>query len=303
MAAGTCWGSSGLVMRYLAASGFEAVEISALRLLVGTLALFAVLQRQRACVSMAIRWQQLPWLVVMGTGCLFLYSFCYAQAVQTISLSLVAVLIYTSPAIVMLISALLFHEALTAGKFAALALTITGCCLASGLFTGARGYSPQGIGFALSAALLYALYAILAKFQTRRSDALTVTAWCLLFGAAGAMLTVNFPHCISIFRQHPSVFIWVIIAGIFNTALPYLLYTMAVHGGDAGKAAMMASVEPVVATLLGALVFHEALTAGSLLAPLIVLSGLYIMNRSSTVREPAALASAALSQREEKNAK
>jgi drug/metabolite transporter (DMT)-like permease len=284
MASGICWGTSGLVMRYLSAYGFDAAEIGALRLLIAAGVMIAVAMRRPAGMYISLR--QLPWLAVMGAGCLFLFSLCYVLSVQEVSLSLTAVLIYTSPAIVMLLSVPIFNEPLTRHKLLALALTFCGCSLAAGLFPATLHYSWRGIGFALLAALLYALYAVLAKVQTRRCDALTVTAWSMLFGAAAAVATVNIPHGLNILRTEPGSLLWVAVIGILNTALPYLLYTWAVSLGEASKAAMMASVEPVVATLLGMTVFHETPGLWACLGILLVISGLLVMNRSGVGHKP-----------------
>ncbi len=277
MAAGVCWGSSGLVMRQMGAYGLDTAEIGALRLLVAALIVCAIALCRSS--GMRIKPRQLPWLLVMGAGCLCLYSLCYVLAVQAISLSLTAVLIYTSPAIVMVLSVAVFHDPMTRGKAGALGLTFAGCCLVTGVISGAGEFSWRGVGFGLLAALLYALYTILAKIQTRECAALTVTAWSLLFGAVSAMLAVNIPHCLGVLRAAPAALLWAMLAGVVNTALPYLLYTVAVSRGEAGNAAMMACVEQVVATLLGAMVFHEIPGAGAIMGIMLVIAGLGVMTR------------------------
>lgn len=267
-------------MRYLGAYGFNAVEIGTLRLLIAAGAISVVALHRPGGMRIGLR--QLPWLAAMGAGCLFLYSLCYVLAVQEVSLSLTSVLIYTSPGIVMLLSAMIFHEPLTRHKLFALALTFIGCSLAAGLFPVALHYSWRGIGFALLAALLYALYAVLAKIQTQRCDAVTVTAWSMLFGAVAALATVDIPHGLSVLHAAPGSLLWVMVIGLLNTALPYLLYTRAVSEGEASQAAMMASVEPLVATLLGMAVFHEIPGIWAALGALLVISGLWVMNRTAS---------------------
>lgn len=267
-------------MRYLGAYGFNAVEIGTLRLLIAAGAISVVALHRPAGMRIGLR--QLPWLAAMGAGCLFLYSLCYVLAVQAVSLSLTSVLIYTSPGIVMLLSAMIFHEPLTRHKLLALAQTFIGCSLAAGLFPVALHYSWRGIGFALLAALLYALYAVLAKRQTQRCDAVTVTAWSMLFGAVAALATVDIPHGLSVLHAAPGALLWVMVIGLLNTALPYLLYTQAVSEGEASQAAMMASVEPLVATLLGMAVFHEIPGIWAALGALLVISGLWVMNRTAS---------------------
>lgn len=261
-------------MRFLGAYGFEAVEIATLRLLIaaGVVSTLAL----RHAKGMRIPVRQLPWLAMMGAGCLFLYSLCYVRAVEEISLSLTAVLIYTSPAMVMLLSAAFFQEPLTRPKLLALTLTFCGCSLAAGLFPATLHYSWRGIGFALLAALLYALYAVLAKQRAQQCDALTITAWSMVFGAVAALVIVDIPHGLRLVRASPGSLIWIVIIGLLNTALPYLLYTRAVSLGEASQAAMMASVEPIVATLLGMAVFHEIPGIWAWLGIFLVISGLRI---------------------------
>lgn len=278
LGAGICWGTSGLVMRHLGAYGFTAAEIGALRLTVAAAAVSIIALRRPG--GMHIRLRQLPSLAIMGAGCLFFYSLCYVLSVRELSLSLTAVLVYTSPAIVMLISVRVFCEPLTPRKTVALGLTLGGICLAAGVSPAAQHYSARGIGFGLLAALLYALYAVLAKIEARRGNPLTITVWCFIFGTAAALCAVDIPHGLAILYAAPGSVVWIAVIGILNTALPYLLYTQAIGQGEAGKAAMMASIEPVVATLSGMIFFHETLGLWACLGMLLTIAGLMVMNRS-----------------------
>ena len=60
--------------------------------------------------------------------------------------------------------------------------------------------------------------------------------------------------------------------------LPYFLYTYGLTGLETGKASILASVEPVVATLIGILVFHETLTPVALAGILLVLAAVVLLN-------------------------
>ena len=56
---------------------------------------------------------------------------------------------------------------------------------------------------------------------------------------------------------------------------------------ETGKAAVMASTEPVVATLVGAVLFHETLTAKSALGVVLVLAAIAALNlKPRRKREP-----------------
>ena len=70
-----------------------------------------------------------------------------------------------------------------------------------------------------------------------------------------------------------------VLAGLVTCYLPYLLYTFGLTGLETGRASILASVEPVVATLLGVLVYHEKLSLTGALGILCVLAAVVLLNR------------------------
>jgi len=69
----------------------------------------------------------------------------------------------------------------------------------------------------------------------------------------------------------PAVWGWVVLLGAGPTFLAYRLYTAGLQWIPASTAAIVATVEPVVAALLGWLVLGEALTGGQGVGALLVL--------------------------------
>ena len=61
------------------------------------------------------------------------------------------------------------------------------------------------------------------------------------------------------------------------TVLPYLFYTKGLEGVESGKASIIANVEPVVAALLGVVLFHEQLSVWVLLGIVCVLCGVVLL--------------------------
>ena len=58
-----------------------------------------------------------------------LFSWCYFTGMQAASLAVMAVLLYTAPVFVMLMSIVFFREKLTGAKLTALVLCLAGCVL------------------------------------------------------------------------------------------------------------------------------------------------------------------------------
>ncbi len=93
----------------------------------------------------------------LGTGIcsIVFFNFCYFKAITMTSLSVAAILLYTAPAIVMVLSYFLFKEKLTKRKLLALAMTFAGCVLVTGILTEKGSVSFGGLSPATSATLIF----------------------------------------------------------------------------------------------------------------------------------------------------
>ena len=76
----------------------------------------------------------------------------------------------------------------------------------------------------------------------------------------------------------PAAVMLCIASGLFCTVAPYLLYTKGLEGVESGQAAILATVEPVVAALVGILVFREPVTVGKLLGIILILAAIVLMS-------------------------
>ena len=107
ISAAVCWGLIGLFVRTLAAQGFSSMQIVALRSLAAAICVTLPLL-QSGSAALRIRLRDL-WLFV-GTGIcsLVFFNYCYFNAMQQTSLAVAALLLYTAPVFVMLMSLLCF---------------------------------------------------------------------------------------------------------------------------------------------------------------------------------------------------
>ena len=175
-------------------------------------------------------------------------------------------------------AALCFHERLTARKLLALGLAFSGCVLVSGFSGGSLTF--YGLLVGLGAGVGYALYSILGTVALRRYPPLTVTTWTFLFAAVGSWFLSNPASLLTAMRAAPAGTLAWLIPGtaVLTAVIPYLAYTKGLQNTEAGRAAILATVEPVVATLMGALVFHETLSLTALLGIALVLGSIALLN-------------------------
>mgnify|MGYP002441217819 CR=1 FL=1 len=212
-----------------------------------------------------------------GTGIvsLLLFSWCYFSGMQEASLSVMAVLLYTSPAFIMLLSVLLFRETLTRQKLLALVLTFTGCCL---VFTGGLSLTTKGMLFGLGAAFFYALYSIFSRYAIERGyGSWTITFYTFLFCLLASAPLAHWGLIASALSSGVSVPVYALLMGLLTGFLAYIFYTKGLEGMESSRAGILASVEPVVGTIIGTLVFHEPLPVQSVLGIALVLGGIVVL--------------------------
>lgn len=276
--AGSLWGSIGLFVRALAGTGLSSLQLVFLRSVVTAVGLFFYLLLFRR-EALKIKWKDI-W-VFLGTGILSIlfFSVCYFSTIQMASLSVAAVLLYTSPVFVMLLSLVFFREKLTGKKILALCCCLSGCALVSGIL-GAGGLSLPALITGLLSGLGYSLYSIFGKFAVQKGyGALTTTFYTFLISALAALPFVGLSEIPGKFAAQSGSPLLMILMGIVTSVLPYLLYTYGLSGTTPGKASIFASVEPVVAMLLGLFFFGEALSISSALGIALVLAAVALLSR------------------------
>ena len=279
--AGCFWGSMGIFVRRLTEYGFTAVQIVSIRVTLAALFFCIILLiKDRSGFRIALR--DLPLFLGLGFGSILFFTVCYFTAITMMPLSTAAILLYTSPIWIMLMSVLFFHEKLSGKKLLALALAFAGCVLVSGI--SGEGITLTGLFVGLGSGLGYGLYSILGTVALRKYSPYTVTAYTFLFAAAGSWLICGPADMISKFTaaQDPvSLLLFCGLTALVTAVIPFLFYTLGLRTVEASRAGILATVEPLVATLVGILAFSEPLTLLPALGILLILSAVIILNRKA----------------------
>ena len=278
------WGSMGIFVRNLTAAGFSAIQIAAIRITLAAL-FFAALLLVKDRAGFRISLRDLPLFLGLGFGSVLLFTVCYYTAMTMMSLSTAAILLYTSPIWIILMSALFFKEAMNGRKILALVLAFGGCVLVSGV--SGEAVSTVGLLFGLGAGFGYALYSILGTVALRRYSPYAVTTYTFLIAAAGSWLICKPADMIQVFaaaKNPMGLMLFCCLTALITAVIPYLTYTLGLRTVEAGKAGILATVEPIVATLVGVFVFSEPLTAFAVIGIILVLAAVVVLNwRRDTV--------------------
>lgn len=275
--AGCLWGTMGIFVRHLNAIGLEAMEIVEARAVLTAAAMFAALvlfRRDLLRVNIRDLW------VFAGGGIVsvILFNFCYFQTIQRASLSTAAILLYTSPVFVLLLSVPLFGEKLTKKKILCLMMAITGCALSGGL-AGGMALSPMTLLFGLGSGFGYGLYSIFSRFALQKGyHPITITAYIFLFGALGGLPLTDFGQLIRVAGADGSNLAYLGAYTLVTTIVPYISYTTGLQQVENGVAAVLACIEPVMATVFGIFFFSEMPDLSGWLGILLVLIALTALN-------------------------
>ena len=277
--AGTLWGLIGLFVNLLAAKGFAPLQITTLR--VTAALLFTALIIWRTDIRQFFI-RPKDWWMFFGNGVIGLvfFNWCYFNAIAGGSLAVAALLLYTAPVFVMLMSVILFHEKLTKEKIIALILTFIGCGCITGAFAGNLSVSRETFLYGLASGFGYALYSIFGKPATKRYSALTVSLWCFIFAA---VFTLPLSGLVSKAPLFSDRMIWggILGIGLISCVFPNVLYMRGLQQLEAGHAAILATIEPVVAAIVSYLFLGEAFTWQKVLGIVLILSAVPILNRNA----------------------
>lgn len=276
MAGAALWGIIGVFVQFLFAAGFSALEIVTLRVTTAAAMLTGYLAvRHPTLLVIDVR----DVLSFVGTGIfsIVFFNWAYFTAIGEVSLSVAVMLLYTGPAFVVLLSRLFFGEPLTARKGVALLLTLAGCILVVQLLPLHRQHvSWYGLLLGLGSGLGYALYSIFGKQALRRYEPLTVITYTFLFASA-ALLPFNIFRMETAQLASLSTWLWIAGLGFFPTALAYGLYTTGLSMIESGRASVTATVEPVVATVVGVALFNDMLTVYQLAGMVLVVAAVVLV--------------------------
>ena len=257
--AGTLWGCIGIFVRHYTALGLSSMQTVTIRMTIAAIlfALFVLIyQPKRYKIRLKDLW------IFLGSGVISVgfFTYCYFTSIELSSLSVAAVLLYTAPAFVMLFSLIFFKERMTIPKSISLVLAVLGCAMTTGVIGGRLNVTLAGFLFGLGSGICYALYSIFSRFALNRGyEPFTITLYTFLFAAIFSLLATDVRPVLHIVTADLGSIGYAVLFAMVSCVLPYVFYTLGLKHIASSTASIIATVEPVVATVIGAVVFSEPL--------------------------------------------
>ena len=276
LAAGVFWGVIGLFTRNLSAAGMTSAGVLIVRS-GGCAVLFSLWALLRDKRLFRFAWKD-AWLLGLFGLVTFFFTYCYYQSIDKGSLSMACTLMYSAPVFVMVMSLFIFGERFSRRKLFALLCAVAGCALVSGVLEGNAAAGAAGVVYGLLAGIGYATYSVCIKALSNRGvDTLTINVWGWIVCAALGLIVWGPSPAAPMLASGRNA---LLCAGLIVVSgfLPALLYSLGLRGEEAGRGAVMASVEPVVASLTGFVAFSERPTLLGLIGVVLVLAAVALLN-------------------------
>jgi len=275
--AAICFATTG-TSRALGPDSATSLGVAAIRFIVGAIALFAVTALIRKPHVTTVSPPLYIWIIA-GFG-QAVYGATFFAAVHETGVAVgTVVALGSAPILTGILSAVLFRSLPTRRWMLATAVAISGMSLIV-LSGNDTNVSVTGIMYALGAGLGYALFALASK-RIVEAGVSSDVAMSRVFGIAAVMLapTLLFVDTDWIFTTGGiSLGLWL---GIVTVALAYWAYASGLAHLEPRETTMITLAEPVVATVLGALVLDERPATLAWLGIILVIAALAYESKSA----------------------
>ncbi|EKN69545.1 hypothetical protein BABA_08961 [Neobacillus bataviensis LMG 21833] len=272
------WGMIAIFVRKLTDAGFTPMEIVTIRVVTAAI-LLGLIGAVKYRPQMKIKFPDIGLFIGTGICSIVLFNWCYFSAINQMNLSLAVILLYTAPAFVTILSYLFLKEKMDATKILSVFATIAGCVLVAGVNLNATAaIRPIGVLIGLGAGFGYALYTIFGKFALKKYPTFTVTLYTFM---VASLVLLPVTHLWDKWNLLISgeIVLYGIGLGLFPTVIAYLLYTKGLEKVEGSKAAIIATVEPVVATILSVFLYAEGFGAIQAVGTILILMSVLLINR------------------------
>jgi drug/metabolite transporter (DMT)-like permease len=286
MIAATLWAVNGAVSKVILTSGVSSLRLAEVRSAGAFVVLAAVLAAAQPA-ALRLRAREIPYLVLFGAGGLAFVQLFYFLALHRLAIGIALLIEYLAPVLVALWARFVLRQPVRKRIWAALALAVAGLALVVEIWSG-LSLDAAGVGAALAGAGCYALYLLLAEHGVGERDPVSLVCFGFFFatllwsclqpwwsfpgGIVGADVSLR-GHLSSLHLPVWSLMAWMIVLG---TVVPFALLVASLRHIPATRAAIVAMLEPVVATIVAYAWLGESLTTVQLAGGFVVLAAIFL---------------------------
>ncbi|HEX6140946.1 MAG TPA: DMT family transporter [Candidatus Limnocylindria bacterium] len=280
--AAACFGTLGPLSRFATEAGVDSLVLVTWRAGLGAACMLLFLVLRHATGSARQRLRDLPardrWFMAAAAVANTILNLSVFVAFQRISIALALLVFYLYPAFVALVSVTWFGEHLDRIRWAALVTSLVGTVLVVAGAGDIGQVDMLGVALSFVGALGQTFYVMAARHGFERvpgaqAAALTMGGATLLYLALGGFLALIGAGGIGITQPLASsdALVPVLLAGTVGAGIPTVSYILGIRRLGAPRAAILATLEPVVGVALAALLLHEQPAALQLVGGVLII--------------------------------
>ena len=201
----------------------------------------------------------------------------YFAALERIDASLLALILYTYPAMVAGAALAIGRERLDGRKVAALLLASSGLVLVLA-GAGAGALDPLGAALGLGAAMIYTTYILVSERVVARVRPQVLSAVVCTGAAASLFVGTTLLGAFNPGELTAAGWAWLGCLAVVSTVGAVSLFFAGLDRVGPTAASILSTIEPVVTVLLAFLVFGEVLGAVQLVGGALVLAAVVVLN-------------------------
>src|SRR3954447_13408351 len=290
LAAAALFAVNGTVSTLALDAGIPARNLTALRCTGAAVCLLVVL----ALVSpgrLRIRWRDVPFLAVFGVVGVALTQYLYYVGIHVMPVGIALVFEMTAPVFIALYVWLIRREKVRSRLWLALLLSLFGLLFVAEVWKDGGSLEPVGVAATLLAAVCLACFYLMGERGTATRDPVALTCWS--FVAAAVFWAFAAPwwsfdagtlaERVPVSLGSVQVPLWVLVGWIvvLGAVVPFWLSIAALRHLAPTAAGLVATVEPVFASVVAWLWLEQVLTGWQVAGGAVVLTGIVL---AQTVR-------------------
>lgn len=277
---GVFWGLSGVFGQYLFINnGLTAKWLVSVRLFSAGLLLLipVIIKSGKKVFDVWKNPRNIPMLILYSIFGMGLCQFSYYCAVELSNAGTATVIQYTGPALIMLYFCVRYRQKPTPRQIIALLLSMVGIILLAtkGDIT-TLSISHEALFWGIISAIALAAYNIMPGKLMYHHGTLSIIGWGMLLSGIMLSLYVKPWHVIGTWNTQGYVAMAVVI--IVGTILAFSFYMEGVKLAGAQTASLLASIEPVTATIATVLILNISFTIAEIIGILFILIAVLILS-------------------------
>ena len=140
--------------------------------------------------------------------------------------------------------------------------------------------SPAALLTGLLSGFGYALYSIFSRVALNKGySSITITVYTFIIACVCMLPFADYAGITAAISEAPAIALSSALGlAVFVTVIPYLLYTAGLTHVVSSKAAIMASVEPVMACIVSVVIFREGMSIFGAIGIALVVGAIILLN-------------------------